>query len=466
MKQVAIKEVFVEALHEQFDVTLRLRPELNVIYGKNGRGKTTLLHILANALEMDFERFRHIQFRTIEITTYEGDSVRISAENPRTDMPLLLEVNGERLAPPTVGAGLSEAEIGLVRAALGSRSVYLPAFRAILERSASDAYPPDRERQSAIEEVLRSEIQISRDSTKKGAFELRRSSEQHRYTAAKTVQCRQWFGAFVPVIRYPSLLDVRARLADEVREASIDVSAFEQHQFSQLFIQVFKSIAGENKAVETGDTEHLLGQVQAALASIEESSGGSENVYAQIRDAVNAAKGSHMPEAGATTRILSLYAELLEQRSAKHLEAFSRIREFERSVNKFLDRKTLKLDEKTAVRMGREGPVLSANGRPMNLSALSSGERQVVTMMFCASRLSVDRGIFLVDEPELSLHVDWQRRILGEVMRQASGRQVIACTHSPEVGAEHYDSVQDFDPALTPAPQDLFSDFDSSEEVE
>lgn len=465
MSNIAIKEVRVEALHEQYDVGIELQPDLNVIYGKNGRGKTTLLHILANALELDFERFRHIQFRSVEISTYQGGSVKIFQESSRTDPYMIVEVDGQRLTPIGPGSTLSEAETSFVRSTLGSRAVYLPAFRAILERSLGDSYV-DRERQEAVETIRASEVQIARDGRTRGAsYESRLRGEQHRLTAIKTVQCRQWFGQFVPVIRYPSLVDVRTRLLEELRLATFEVGAFEQRLFSQLFIQVFKAISGESGQQDTGDTESLLEQVQGALAAIDEASGGASNVYGEIRDAVNQARRSHVTEEKTTSRILSLYAGLLEQRAFQHKQSFSKIRDFEKSINLFLDGKTFELDERSLDRPGSGASVISANGRRMNLSALSSGERQVVTMIFCASRLAENRGIFLVDEPELSLHVDWQRSILGEVMRQAEGRQVIACTHSPEVGADHYDSVQDFSPQPSMAPHDLFTVFDAQEDL-
>jgi predicted ATPase len=465
MSNIAIKEVRVEALHEQYDVAIQLQPDLNVIYGKNGRGKTTLLHILANALELDFERFKHIQFRSIEISTYQGGSVKIFSENPRIAQPMLVEVDGQRLSPIGAGPGLSEAETSLIRSTLGSRAVYLPAFRAILERSPGDSYI-ERDRQDEMEAIRASEVQIARDGKARGpSYEVRARSEQHRLTATKTVQCRQWFGQFVPVVRYPSLNDVRSRLLEELRTATFEVSVFEQRLFSQLFIQVFKAISGESGTPDIGDTESLLEQVQGALAAIEDASGGASNVYGEIRDAVDQARQSHVTEEKTTSRILSLYAGLLEQRASQHKQSFNKIRDFEKSVNLFLDGKTFVLDERALDRPGRGASVISTNGRDMNLSALSSGERQVVTMIFCASRLAENRGIFLVDEPELSLHVDWQRSILGEVMRQAEGRQVIACTHSPEVGADHYDSVQDFSPQPSMAPHDLFNVFDSQEDV-
>ena len=470
MSQVAIKEIRVEGLHEQYDVALTLNPDLNIIYGRNGRGKTTLLHILANVLELDFDRFSNIQFRSIEIATYQGDTLRILPQVKRIDQPMLLELNGERLTPLHHGIGPSELEISLIRNALGERAVYLPAFRAILERSANDASPSsiERDRYEEYEGIRVSENNISREYLIKShaTYDGRvRGGEQHRLTALKTVQCRQWFGEFVPVIRYPSLVDVRHRLVDEMREATLSTNMFEQRLFSQLFIQVFQAIADETQETESKDTEALLGDVQTALSAIETKSEGSNDVYGQIRKAVDAVRQSHVAETSAVaSRILALYAELLGRRSHEHELRYSKIRDFEASVNLFLDGKTLSIEERFDGGRIRGASVVSANGRPMTLSALSSGERQVVTMIFCASRLSANRGIFLVDEPELSLHVDWQRSILGEVMRQAKGRQVIACTHSPEVGADHYDALLEFDPPPSYAPHDLFGDFDSSVE--
>jgi predicted ATP-dependent endonuclease of OLD family len=67
--------------------------------------------------------------------------------------------------------------------------------------------------------------------------------------------------------------------------------------------------------------------------------------------------------------------------------------------------------------------------------------------------------VFLIDEPELSLHIDWQRIVLRELQNQSSGRQIIACTHSPEVGADHMEEIQDFEPTVSRSRQEtLFTE--------
>lgn len=68
---------------------------------------------------------------------------------------------------------------------------------------------------------------------------------------------------------------------------------------------------------------------------------------------------------------------------------------------------------------------------------LSSGEQQLLTL---ALKLTVYAGggtVILVDEPELSLHVSWQRAIPGmfEIVSSRMGCSMVVATHSPVVVA-------------------------------
>ena len=60
---------------------------------------------------------------------------------------------------------------------------------------------------------------------------------------------------------------------------------------------------------------------------------------------------------------------------------------------------------------------------------LSSGEKQLLGFL-CHNAFSVDPVMFL-DEPELSLHMDYQRMILHLLIAQGTERQFFVATHSP-----------------------------------
>lgn len=93
-----------------------------------------------------------------------------------------------------------------------------------------------------------------------------------------------------------------------------------------------------------------------------------------------------------------------------------------------LDRKQLRLNRKN-LRVHVESVPAR---RKIPLDALSSGEKQMVSL-FAKLYLYSGRKIVLIDEPELSLSIDWQMHILVDVLNAPLCDQVIAITHSPFV---------------------------------
>ena len=64
---------------------------------------------------------------------------------------------------------------------------------------------------------------------------------------------------------------------------------------------------------------------------------------------------------------------------------------------------------------------------------LSSGEQQILTLLIKISALAGEGVTVLIDEPEISMHVAWQRR-LPPVLRKLVGdlnSAVVVATHSP-----------------------------------
>ena len=68
---------------------------------------------------------------------------------------------------------------------------------------------------------------------------------------------------------------------------------------------------------------------------------------------------------------------------------------------------------------------------------LSSGEKQMLSFL-CYNAFSKETAIF-IDEPELSLHIDWQRLLLTTLLDQSTGNQFFIATHSPFIftGYQH-----------------------------
>ena len=77
---------------------------------------------------------------------------------------------------------------------------------------------------------------------------------------------------------------------------------------------------------------------------------------------------------------------------------------------------------------------------------LTSGQNRVFTMMEKALRKDID--MVLLDEPEVSLHIDWQRKILDLVEKYSTSKFILAATHSPDIIYHHLDEIIELDPVI------------------
>lgn len=66
---------------------------------------------------------------------------------------------------------------------------------------------------------------------------------------------------------------------------------------------------------------------------------------------------------------------------------------------------------------------------------LSAGEKQMFS--FLSYNAFANRNVIFIDEPELSLHVDWQRILFKMMLEQGGSNQFIITTHSPSIYAAY-----------------------------
>ncbi|MGI9649556.1 AAA family ATPase [Chryseobacterium sp. RLHN22] len=111
----------------------------------------------------------------------------------------------------------------------------------------------------------------------------------------------------------------------------------------------------------------------------------------------------------------------------KQKELDNRIKTFVMICNKYLVDKSIIFDESSVTIQIRR----NSTEEPVNLSQLSSGEKQIVSI-FSRIYLEDYKGfIVLFDEPELSLSIDWQKQLLPDIIESDKCEFLVAITHSP-----------------------------------
>jgi predicted ATPase len=71
------------------------------------------------------------------------------------------------------------------------------------------------------------------------------------------------------------------------------------------------------------------------------------------------------------------------------------------------------------------------NGAPIRMAHLSSGEKQIVSLFSHLLLDEEEENYIIIDEPELSLSVEWQLRFLEDVSKMPSSVFIGVVTHSP-----------------------------------
>lgn len=136
---------------------------------------------------------------------------------------------------------------------------------------------------------------------------------------------------------------------------------------------------------------------------------------------------------------LMIFLNQINEIIKKNLYFEKKIRGFVDSVNKFLcisgEEKYLSFDpERFQVYVN-----LKFNNNFISFDDLSSGEKQIIGLLG-SIYLSGKPQIILLDEPEISLSLKWQRILLPALVEANPDNQIICITHSPFIFENDFDS--------------------------
>ena len=75
----------------------------------------------------------------------------------------------------------------------------------------------------------------------------------------------------------------------------------------------------------------------------------------------------------------------------------------------------------------------------IQLEQLSSGEKQVLLILTTVFLQEEKPNILLMDEPEISLHISWQDKLIEMIRKLNPNCQLILTTHSPNIFADGWE---------------------------
>jgi predicted ATP-dependent endonuclease of OLD family len=425
MKSSIIKSFSVYGLFGTNDVHIKFDENVKILIGENGLGKTQILNLFYYTLTQNFFRISEFNFDKLVLTFSKGKPVEISKEN-------IDDLVQETYRKPYVKEIISK--IGFSQ------------FEMLRNRFTSLPNKKDRYRlEEFYEERFRSTYGLPFHIIIRAIEEL--DMGKSKETNPFFDKCKYDIQSAIKgldIMYFPTY----RRVEEDLHSLGYDDDELSRNEESTLIQfgmdDVKKRFNKIENTIETLLKEGLSNFLKDVLKILmSKNTQIDDNIFDRINDddlAIIFARAKNldaeMKEAVLNSvrkkefndplsgLILQKLVELYENQ--KGLD--NSIKIFRDVCNKYLINKQVFYDE-SAVKIYVKS---DSTNDEIQLSKLSSGEKQIISI-FSKVYLSESgkRFIVLFDEPELSLSMTWQQKLLPDILNSEKCDFLLAVTHSP-----------------------------------
>ena len=382
-----IRKLEVKGLNGRIKANLDFNEDLNIITGRNGSGKTTLLKLIWYLMSGNLERiFLDIPFDYVSIVTdlfslnithIDSEKVRFVSEENTFSKSVDFTVNVNPETDQEYTEKLYELNVDIADAV--KNSFFFPTFRRIeggFSRLSRRFVDSGRYyRYHRATEMLQEEMSDLSNSISVG---------DHKFIASISTH---------DIVRL--LTQKYADISEKINEL--------QANLSQKITKRIEDYSGNSSDFNTHESQDATPVLDDIQKSVEETTKRRKDLLKPF------------------SVLARLTQEILEYQQIGVAEQFASSED----------------TEGITLGKGTEGITLGVANEAIVSEKLSAGEKQMLSFL-CYNAFSDNTTIF-IDEPELSLHIDWQRLLLPTLLDQGTGNQFFIATHSPFIfsGYQH-----------------------------
>ena len=359
-----LKSLEIKGLNGKIDHVIEFNPDITILTGPNGSGKTNILKLIWYLFSPNVERaYEEIDFESATLTT---DLFKLTLNK--------LEHTADFISSQNQSISISITDSGL-----------------------NDKKKPTYS-ERRIGRYTRNSFQIELDDINGAILSLKEQS------------------LFFPT--YRRIEEGRNSANNEMYEVATALRALA----NRISVGGHKLIA----SVSADDIVRLLSNRYAATSNKALSYRDDllKNITKTLEDSRNKATGNHTSLS--SDMVIDQIIKMVENADNAQEELFAPFSSINEILKGFVCDKSIRIDSNY---------IIGEIGNEINVDLLSAGEKQVLS--FLAYNSFYSNSLIVIDEPELSLHIDWQRSLLPTLEKQGSNNQIIVATHSPFIYANY-----------------------------
>ena len=425
-----IKKIKINGLHGYFQYDINLNEDISLLYGKNGSGKTTVLNLIEFIIGGEIYKLKDITFKNVTITTTDNELLKLSNINNIIDISFLNKY--EQIHLEDLNKYFSEERY---RVNGFNKLQFMKDYPLIkiIRDSFDYVYLP-------LDRISNSKLTNNEQFTKPSRIIHKQFYRYHSKDAS------------MDIVKY--LVDSQMRYVnDQIRELN---EKFRNDVLETMFVltgqkfdfhQLIAYFRNENVLYELNNLKDkyiaLLREFNIINDSNNEEAKKYSDYFEKLLNDVEELNSEENKDKGIHAKFVATYNEIEKIKKITQLASESEkmkrnarklIDQFIEVVNNFL----LDGDDGKNIKITNDGTVYfetAYTNDKIDITYLSSGEKQLVNLLahFIFKASDMKNGIFVADEPELSLHLNWQKMFIQQLHHINPNIQLIFATHSPEL---------------------------------
>lgn len=402
---------------------------LSLLYGDNGTGKTTILRLLFHLLSLEGHRdhLSHIArtpFQRFRISFANGYTVQAAKTKTRLtgSYKVTLTAPGETDITASIEADTDTGSVGR-----SSARRHLMRIASIVSEFNVDVLYLADTRDLEGDTAPKGERRQYLNRRFWEPSELERYSERYRLHSREHERSES------------NLIESIRRTEQWLKTETIRASSIGETDARQSYAHILQTIATAEAPV--GVALHMqVSRLESELRELERTSSefaefglGSTLEAGFLAESLASAHEIRLPV------IVQVLQSFLDGQRAK-LDA---LREIYKKMDRFVEIANAYLWDKTVRLHVYDGFTIRSPDQELDPDNLSSGEKHLLLLLLNVFTSSDRSPLFIIDEPELSLNIKWQRKLVSSLLELSENTncQFLMATHSIELLTKHRDYV-------------------------